>query len=750
MSSTYIDLHNLSEITVDAIDVSNLNCDSIITTDLTVSGDLLGLIASSSSIFNYTYTPSTRTFTLGLANQAGIDYILITDGSGVFQVVLFTPLIYPLLSATAPIIYNNTTGVFSLDTTIVQNETFTGLLTATADPSSTVSQANAVYVVPTSTNTNYFIPLIPSITTGYKNFVVDSNTTFFYNPVTDQLTSNNFTGASTVKTNSYQGLTTSSVITIGNALNTITIAGTTTVSLGLNIPTGQTYKINSVPIDTDDIPSVGATNKYLNSLTATSPILYNSGTYVVSFDTTANIIFTGNISTTTGFDISLGQTYKINSVPIVLLSSLTTTPTTTITHTFVSPNLQSNINALSISDSLITNNTISLSKINAGAYNQFGTSSVLAQFNSNGGLNPTYIANISGNTITNFLYSPGTSSTSLGSVIPTLVIGEQFVNSGVIRLDSLDANKGYIHQLSNDMYIETTNSVGSTINIGKGTNTNTTIRNLTVTSNIGCNAMTVTNTSTADQMAGTGGVSNFTPSGATPGVVCGTDFVADGVLRLSSSTAGSGSVIQQIFQDTYIDNMTANRSVNIGTNLLTTTNISGTTGRTVFNGSIEYGGGIRFTNIRKISISPMQHTTSLPFVTGNWLPIGNTATTVVLEANITMRSAYSAVRITVNIPLTNWSATASNAHLTVCRNTSAAAWGVLQTTPLLGNNYGMYHHLNGGPLFETVNFTWIDTTALTRGSTYYYSLCGRGNTAIIAGLNVGNNNYSEITLEELY
>ena len=197
--------------------------------------------------------------------------------------------------------------------------------------------------------------------------------------------------------------------------------------------------------------------------------------------------------------------------------------------------------------------------------------------------------------------------------------------------------------------------------------------------------------------------------------------------------------------------MAVNRSINIGTNLLTTTNISGATGNTVFNGSIEYGGGLRFTNIRKVSISPMAHTTSIPFVTTNWLPIGHTASTVVLEANITMRSAYSAVRITVHMPLSYWGTTLSNAHLTVCRNTSAAAWGVLQTTPLLGNNYGMHHHLSGGPAYETIQFTWIDTTSLTRGSTYYYSLCGRGSTVIIAGgVNLGNSNYSEICLEELY
>ena len=278
MSSTYLDLHNLSSIEVDSIDVSNLNCDSIITTDLTVSGDLIGLTTSTSSIFNYTYNNSTRTFTLGLATQAGIDYILITDGSGVFQAVLFTPLIYPLLSATSPILYDNATGIFSLDTTIAQNETFNGLLTATNNTLSTVSQSNKVYVTPTSVNTNYFFPMFTSILAGYKDFVCESNTTFYYNPVTDQLTSSNFTGSATIKTNSYQGLTTSSAITIGNALNTITLDGSITASTGINIPTGQTYKINNVD-----------------------------------------------------------QTF---------LNQLTTTATSTITHTFVSPNLQSNINNL--------------------------------------------------------------------------------------------------------------------------------------------------------------------------------------------------------------------------------------------------------------------------------------------------------------------------------------------------------------------------------------------------------------------
>ena len=48
--STYLDLQNLSEITMDSIIVSNLDCETIITEDLTVNGSLLGLNTSTNSI----------------------------------------------------------------------------------------------------------------------------------------------------------------------------------------------------------------------------------------------------------------------------------------------------------------------------------------------------------------------------------------------------------------------------------------------------------------------------------------------------------------------------------------------------------------------------------------------------------------------------------------------------------------------------------------------------------------------------
>ena len=372
MSSTYIDLHNLSEITVDAIDVSNLNCDSIITTDLTVSGYLTGLNTSTNSIFNYIYNSSTRTFSLILANQSGPDYIIITNSSGVPQWVLFSPLIYPLLSATAPILYDNITGVFSLDTIINQNETFNGLLTATNNVLSTISQCNKPYMA--NDNGNHFNPLLffqnaGVLSDGYKSINYDSALTLVFNPNTHEFritgaganlhlhntatltadSSGSFAGLLTMSNgNNVQGTNYSAYFGTSNSKsaqcvfwdglavnqyaqlycrsnvfgvqgnitsislqkNTF-ITGTLDATTGVNISTGQTYKINNIALTTDNIPQ-GATNKYLNSLTATSPILYNSGTNVVSLDTTSNINLTGLLTATSNVLSTISQSNLIN------------------------------------------------------------------------------------------------------------------------------------------------------------------------------------------------------------------------------------------------------------------------------------------------------------------------------------------------------------------------------------------------------------------------------------------------------
>lgn len=615
--SSYIDLHNLSEITMDSIDVSNLNCDSIITTDLTVSGNLTGLTTSTSSIFNYTYTPSTRTFTLGLANQSGVDYILITDSSGVFQAVLLPPLIYPLLSATSPILYNNTTGVFSLDTTIAQNETFTGLLTATNDTLSTISQANKVYVTPTSVNTNYFFPMFTSILAGYKDFVCESNTTFFYNPVTDQLTSSNFTGSSTIKTNSYQGLTTSSAITIANALNTVTVAGTLTASLGINIPTGQTYKINSVA------------QTFLNSLTATLPLLFDTGTNVVSISPT------GNISVAT--IVTTGRSEFLNG-----------------------------------------NNT---QGTNYSAY--FGTSNSKS--------------------------------------------------AQLVLFDGLAVNQyAQLYCRSNVFGIQGNISI---ISLEKPT--------------------TVTGSLTAsNSLNSTTGTSNIvTPSSSAGSLIIGYSSISNGVIQiysLSGSINNYGSFIQQSGGNLYIDNSGAS-SINIGTiGTSTTVNVY----KLNITNTISYNSG-SFHNYSKFSSTSFGHNGIVGLTVWSIL----SSPSVVFQTSITPRSSSSNIRINVNMTLSDWGTTAQNKHLSVTRTSSVGGFavGVNATYDVIGATsvYGI-HHILSGTTYDSVSFTFVDSTAVTAGTTYYYAVCARANSSTIpaspsaGSVLLGNSAYVDIFLEELF
>ena len=737
--------------------------------------------------------------------------------------------------------------------------TISGKLTATNDVDSIVSNSNTIAVYGISTG-NYIIPLVSdSGGSGFRSLYNDIS--LMYNATNDTITC----GKATFTLGDWSTDTPTLVLgdfgtnqgiiqLIGDATKSIfiecsstgnleiyqkvggtltllhTLTSTTaTYDTDMNVSTGHMYKINNVNVDTDDITSVGATNKYLNSLTATLPLLYNTGTNIVSISSTGNIsvativttgrseflngnnvqgtnysayfgtsnsksgqiviwdglasnqytqlacrsnVFivqgnitsislekntniTGTLNATTGVNISTGQTYKINSVAQTFLNNLTTTPTTTITHTFASPNLQSNINALSITDGLITNNTITLSKINTGAYNQIGSADVLAQYNATGGLNPTYIETQSGFGTANFFYSPGTSSTSIGSIIPTVVIGEEYVNSGVIRIDSNGADKAYIHILNNDLYIETTNSVGSTINIGKGTNTSTTIRDLTVTANVsavGVSCTTLTSTSniltTAGYLQSLIGVSDIiTPSSSTGSLLVGLSSLNNGVIKISSASgaiATFGTTIQQNSGNLYIDN-TGTTSINIGT-VITTNTVNIGSAFNLVSKVPTFNGG-RFNNISVKEFSNMQHTDSI--VITNWTAIGNTATTDPFQSSIIPRSSFSQIRVTVNIALNNWGTALSNRHLSLRRSTSAMTYGTTYATESVSSSYGINHILSGVQ-YQSANFTWIDRTANTAGTTYYYCVVARSSTAATVSENLGNNAFCDLHLEELY
>ena len=554
MSSTYIDLHNLSQIDVDEINVSNLVCDSIITTDLTVSGELTGLIAISTSIFSYTYTPATRTFSLSLATQPGIDYILITDSSGIFHSVLFTPLIYPLLSATTPILYDNTTGIFSLSI---------GSANQFLQTSSTLVN-NFVTMSGDATLLNGVITIGNDKITTTK--ILDANVT----PIKISLGSaNQFLQTSSTLVNNF--VTMSGDATLTNGVITIGNDKITTVKI-LNANVTNAKLANSSISLNGQTMSLGTTLYFLPANSVNNSMLFYSYTVL------------------NGQSMNLGGTYSLPG--------------------------------LSVTNAMLTNSSITL----------------------------------------------GTNTMSLGSTTTTLNGGTNSTSYSTI-VSVIPAGIGYTASASNNFKIDQVLRIGDCL-----------IQNDDTDTYIDC------------KYSGTG--------------------IYAQIPKINIATITPGQV------------------VNLG-------------------GSINYLSA-RFNNIVKFSINPMTHSTGLPFVTTNWLPIGHTASSTVLEASITIRSNLSAVRITVNMPLSNWGTTASNKHLTVCRNTTAAVYGVLQTTALLNNNYGMWHHLSGAPQYETIHFTWIDDTSLTQGMTYYYSVSGRGSTAIITPIAMGNNNYNEITLEELY
>lgn len=542
---------------------------------------------------NDTITCGKATFTLGLWTTDTPTLVLGDFGTnqGIIQLIgdatksIFIECsstgnleIYQKVASTLTLLFQITPSIVN----VYNDMTITGTLTATNNSLSTVSQSNKVYVVSTSSNTNYYIPLITSLTTGYKDFLCESNTTFHYNPVTDLLTSSNITGSTTIKSNSYQGITTSSLITIGNALNTLTIAGALTASLGINIPTGQTYKINNVAIS--------------------------------------------------------------------LLSDLTTTATSSITHTFVSPNLQSNVNALSITNAMLAGLIVNAK-------------------------------------LTNSSLTIGSTSVSLGDTITALTGMSSWSSSG-----NISTSAGYLQALS--------------------------------------------------------GVSNIiTPSSSTGSLLMGTGSLSDGVIKISSASgtiSTFGTTIQQNNGNLYIDN-TGTTSINIGT-VITTNTVNIGSNFNLVSKVPTFNGGI-FNNISVKEFSNMQHTDSI--VITNWTAIGQTSTTDPFQTSIIPRSSFSQIRITVNMSLNNWGTTASNHHISLRRSTSAMTYGTTYATESVGSAYGLNHILSGVQ-YQSVNATWIDRTANTAGTTYYYCVVARSSTAATVAENLGNNAFCDLHLEELY
>lgn len=719
-SSTYIDLHNMSEVYVDILNVNTVNTDN-----LAAGNALIG-------------TENVVTSTIGTLNVTQLNVTNETiSGTLTANIINATTETVGTLNVTQLNATNETiTGTLTANIINATTETVSGVFTATNNTTSTVSRSNTTYIQSDNGNQEYYITGTPSIvTSGYSPLHGDNSGNISFNPNTHRITTG-YINATTNDLSTFNGQvqcykgewvsdTPSIILGTQGTVNqgVIQMWGNTTTSLLLETSSSGDFELYQ---------KVGTTASYLMKFQPT----------------VCNIYADCNLTT--------GHNYKVNGVNISLLSDLTTTATTTITHTFASPNLQSNINNLSISNGLIANNTIQLAKINTSAYSASGGANLLTQYGSAGSLNGSYYTNQSGNTVTNALVSPGTSSATLGSIVSTLNLGETGISSGVLTLeDTTIGRKGYIHQRTGTMYLDVTNSVGALINIGSGSNVNTSIRALSVSATLSANSISSVTTISGTQLTASSGTSNTTLSSAVPSLILGTTSSNDGVIKFNS-TGTNYSIIQQTLTGLNIDSSVVGNNINIGTNnLLPNVTIGNSSKTTTLNGSVNFNGGSisyssgRFNNIRKGTVSPMSHTDTIPYITTNWMPLGNTFFSTVLQKDITIRSTNSYVRITVNIPLSNWGASATNRHITICRDTTAFVYGTLSSTPLVGNNYGLYHTLPA-VTYETIQFSYVDTGTLTQGSTYWYAVCARGSTANIVSPNMGNNNYAEITVEELY
>ena len=237
------------------------------------------------------------------------------------------------ISGTAPILYNNTTGVISLNTTIAQTTTFTA--------QTTFNNGNNVQ------GTTYSV-FFGSGSKSAQLVLYDGLTYNSYAQV--YCRSRNYGVQGNIDTISLEKATkivTSLQITnVGLTANYCFIDST-----GINIGVGESYKINGVTVDTDDIQeSLTPTNKYYTDTRArlcvsgTAPIIYDAVGGVISLDTTINqaTTFTSLLTTNsikikdlnyisitditsgidyfkadyTGVNISTGLTYKIGGVDL--------------------------------------------------------------------------------------------------------------------------------------------------------------------------------------------------------------------------------------------------------------------------------------------------------------------------------------------------------------------------------------------------------------------------------------------------
>ena len=513
---------------------------------------------------------------------------------------------------------------------------------------------STVNITTTTLNQNYYLPLIDSLTAGNKIMYTDSNNGIMYNPA-------------------------------GNLMTVSQIEVINDVNIGL----GNSYKINSVAIDTDDILQ-GTTNKYLNSLT-TGNTTEISHTYT-GYNLTS-LINPSSIALTKLNIGALGQLMICNALgnPV---------------YTTLSGDVSNSLGVVTIKTG-----AVGLTKINTSAYATANTASTLVQRDATG--------NFSAGTIT--------ATSLLGSITSTAqnVFGygnnAQGVNYSAIFGTASSTSSGQIALVDGS----STNQYAQLYcrNNVFGIQGNITTISLEKPTNITTGALSVL-----------GGILNI-----------GINAVANGIINLRSTLTSAGTVIQQTGNNFFIDTVSAG-SINIGTAIANTlTNITNCN----ILGNITYNSTGKLNNVVKTSFNVFAHTVSLPNTI--WSVISNTATSVPLQVNITCRNSNSYVRLTATIPLTNWGTTSSNHHMSIARRSYSFVAGENLTYDIIGSssNYGI-HHTMAGTQYDTCSMTWLDMLPNTAGTPFWYCVVARCNSSISVGSNVGNSAYADIYAEEIF
>ena len=808
---SYIGLFNETDVSADNIVVSDFVCDTVeVNTSLssngttslnntTLTGFLNGLLTgvSNGSDITYTYNASTMTFTIQINNNSinlskisttaytslnTFSTLVSRDTSGSFRATNIT------LSGnlSTQILYVYGTTEIHNDLNVYEGHTInltpSGGLDSPLIGWYTDQSTQSIYISPLNSTINFFnefgfnkISLTGSsgkivcndinIATGqtYKINNVALNTDNIQektvSPVNLYFTQGRFDNAFGLKSTSNLQEGTSLYYTQGRFDTAFGLKSTT------NLPEGTSLYYTDLRVRTAIVPSNTSEINHTYStatgiLTATiNTNSINPSKIAVGFPdqllvsnhgSTAStwISMSGDATMNTGV-LTIGSgavsnaklvnsTITINGTSVSLGGSLTIPTTATVTNT---SEINLTLTGSVISGTLI-NNSISLARISSSGYSQASTALTLVQRKSGGGIEADSSTNIS------YVSAlAGVSHTSIFSnITPSLYLGSSSYADGVINLGAKSGTVGTMSgsiiqcNLSN-LYIDNVNA-GKSINIGT----------MPVSQNIYIGSLN--NSANSVNLLSNGGTITISSplgllqvGGSTNTITIGTGQSAGTVL-----TIGSNNSTPEIKGST-INVGSVSPIINIGLAQASagTIDIGSSNSIITFRGIINYN-ALSFNNVKKQHYTNFIHNTSIPITV--WSVVYSS--TNILQTNITTRNVNSFIRITVNMPLNNWSTVATNKAISIARSTTAFTTGQTVTTDIVPPNTGVLtgslygvHHILSGIQYEACNVSFIDTTILGSG-TFYYAVVVRSNSLTITAPVLGNNSYVDISLEELF